>query len=555
MSIPSAGSPSWRPSRGFRHALACLALLVLVGAAFLNALANGFVTYDDWFLVEENPRIRSLAWPRVVALFARPNDRGVWLPLRELSYAVDYRLWGLDPFGYHLTNVGLHAANVLLAYALVCWVVGRPAMAFLGAAVFAVHPVQAESVAWVAGRRDVLSGFFFLAAFLAFVGFERRGGRRRWLLYAASLAGLACALASKATAMMLPAVLVLAVLVFGGRAGAVWRRVALCVPHGLLAAGGAAVHFLAARQAGVVKEVVAGGRLPSVAWSLAAYWRLLFFPVGLSTPQARQPVPWSATWVVLGSVAVVVGVVAAAWWAAPRRRLALFCLGWWFLLLLPVSNLVPLSMLIAERYLYLPLLGAGAYGAELVASLARRRGALVVACSALVVGLLGTATVERNRTWRNSMVFWKEAVERWPDSPVTRLGLASAYVDANRPERAWGQYLEVASHAGTALSRNPEHERFIRAGLERCSERLGRLLEARGERERALEVYATALSLRPDDIELRAQLARAYERYGMVEEARAQVEAIAEAEGDVPGLEQWLERLERKASWRSKGEE
>ncbi|HRR80980.1 MAG TPA: hypothetical protein P5118_12430 [Planctomycetota bacterium] len=117
-----------RASPACRQMLACLALVALTLCTFGNTLWNQFISFDDWFLVEENERIRSLA-PRSIAamLVSKDPSSHAWLPLRELSYAVDYAFWGLNPVGYHLTNVLLHAANTVLCYGVLRWLLRRQA--------------------------------------------------------------------------------------------------------------------------------------------------------------------------------------------------------------------------------------------------------------------------------------------------------------------------------------------------------------------------------------------------------------------------------------------
>ena len=530
-------------SIAFWHVVACLALAVLTAATFSNALSNGFVSFDDWFLVEDNPRIHSLAWGNVARMFTHQSS-GTWLPLRLLSYAVDYRLWGLLPLGYHLTNVAFHMANVLLAYAVLSWLLRRPALALLGAAWFAVHPVQVESVTWVSGRRDVQYAFFFLLSLLAFLASERREGRSRWVFYGLSLACLLASLLSKAAAMTLPGVLVLAVLLFGTEGDTTRRRLLATVPHWVLAVGIALVHYLVARSAEVVKEPAFTSGVANLPLVFGKYWQLLLFPVHLATPHGYGALQWSdpAPGILLSAAVVV--VVALAWWAAPRKHVALFCAGWWFLLLLPVSNLLPLSVLVAERYMYLPVLGACALGADIVGSLASRRRAVVIACAVGVLALLAAATYHRNRVWENGKTFWKDSVSRWPGMPVARIGLACEYREGNQLEKSWRQYMMIALAGGRAASRGDEHVKLVSTGLERCYERLAREREAEGRKAATLDVYETVVRLMPQKIEPRVRLAQAYERMGMPAKAREQVLAIQGMAPEHPGLAEWLRRLE-----------
>lgn len=553
--MSASREPRDRPrlSRPFRHALACLSLAALAVGTFAHALRSDFVDFDDYYLVMHNARIRSLSWEHVSSILVYRSPEGAWLPARELSYSLDYAVWGLDPFGFHLTNLALHAANVLLVYALLCWLLRRQSLAWLAAAWWVVHPVQAASVAWVSGRRDVLYGFFFLLAFLSFVGSERRWRQgRSWAwLYAASLVCLLLSLLSKAAGMMLFALLALVVVMFEQGEEPLWQRLLVCLPHAVITAGVVGIHLWVARQANVVKSVFLGDRLPSVPYVLASYWRLALFPVQLSTPYARTPLAWPRDqWLVLGTTALLAAVVAAVVAAVWRRRASrqvVFCVAWWFLMLLPVSNLVPLSNLLADRYLYLPLVALCALGAELVGRVwSRGRRGVVLGCALAVVAVLAAGASSRARVWSDSLTFWRDGVAKWPGAPVPRIGMASASLDTNRPEAAWWQYMHVVRPSGMAWSQNEDHLTLVRAGVLHCYDRVARRWEAAGRHDEALDVYETVVRLMPNEVGPRAELVRAYERRGRLDKAREQIEALRKLDEHYEGLDDWLRRLEAK---------
>ena len=523
--------------------VSCLALVLLTAATFANALPNRFVSFDDWFLVEENTRIRSLS-PASVHRILTTQSHHTWLPLRELTYAFDYAIWGLLPFGYHLTNVLFHIANVLLVYALLRRLLRAPWLPLLGAAWFAVHPVQVESVAWISGRRDVQYAFFYLLALLAFMEWDKRRDATRWGFYAASLVCLGASLLSKAAAMTFPAILFLLMFLMSGPGDDLVRKIALTVPHGVLAAAATAAHTAIAHQAGIVKGPALSSSIATLPLILAKYGRLLFLPVHLATPHGDGTLAWSQAARIALLAASVVAVVVLAWWAAPRRALAVLCLGWWFVMLLPVSNLVPLSVLVAERYLYLPLVGACALGADVVGSLMAGRRRLVVGCAALTVVLLAAASMSRNRAWEDGRIFWHDGISKWPDIPVTRIGLAAEYLDMGEFEGAWAQYMMIARAGGRAASTHPDHTSLVHIGLGRCYDRLARQREAAGRPEAALEVYETVVQIMPKKVEPRVRLAKAYERHGKSEKALAQVRAIKQLDKDHEDIDEWLDRLE-----------
>jgi len=550
MTEESAG----RTGPRLHHAAACALLVALTGVAFRGALTAEFVYYDDPRLVEKNELIRSLGADNVREMFipsfeeSEERSQPAWLPFRVLSYAVDYHFWGLNAFGYHLTNLALHMANVLLAYAVLVWVLRRPDMALLGAAWFAVHPVQVEAVTWVSGRRDVLYGFFALLTVLAFAAYERREGRWRWGLYAASIVCCASSLLSKASAMMLPAALVASVIVLGQRREGLRRRLTALAPHLVMAAAAVAVHLAVASSGGVVKDSVLGTRVASVPWALGAYLRLIFFPVGLATPYGGVPLAFSDTGRILASSAAVLGALAVGWWAASRRQVAVFGMAWWLLFLLPVSNVVPLSTLLAERYLYMPLLGVCIVAGDALDRLQGRLRRVGLVCGLAAAFCLAALTHDRQAAWQNTLSFWRQGVGEWPAGPVGRLGLGMARLGCQYPEQAWDQYTRVAIAGREAWSIGPSHVRYYKRGLRRCYDRVGRAKEGRGDVAGAIRIYQEALRLLPGEPKPRVRLGEAYERAGLIAKALQEAHAVKGMNPDWPGLEEWIGRLRNQGS-------
>ena len=213
-----------RPRSGGAARLLPLAVALVTALVFLPALANGFLVWDESSLLLRNPWYRGLR-PSNIAWMFTTRLMGHWMPLNWLSFGLDYALWGMNPVGYHLTNVVLHAANAAVFYAVALRLLGlalperltadrgRLRLGALAAALlFSLHPLRVESVAWVTERRDVLSGLFYLLAILAYLRYcEDRtvgrpsGGRFYW----AALALCALALLSKAMAVSLPVILLL----------------------------------------------------------------------------------------------------------------------------------------------------------------------------------------------------------------------------------------------------------------------------------------------------------------------------------------------------------
>src|SRR5262249_57510184 len=193
-----------------RTSLIACGVALLTAAVFLPAVENGFIDLDDEYNFLENTLYRGFAPAQLHWMFTTFH-LGPWQPLSWLSLAVDHALWGLNPAGYHLTNLVLHAASAALLFVLTRRLLLRAGLsevagdggAAVGALLWAIHPLRVESVAWITERRDVLSGFFFLLALLVYTLPPERPGR-----LAAALAAAALALLAKASTMVLPVVLV-----------------------------------------------------------------------------------------------------------------------------------------------------------------------------------------------------------------------------------------------------------------------------------------------------------------------------------------------------------
>ncbi|MGB0932463.1 MAG: hypothetical protein ACPGVB_16895, partial [Chitinophagales bacterium] len=179
-------------------------VLLLTFVVFFPSLQNGFVNYDDTVYVYENPYIQSLSSENLHQIFTKPMAHN-YHPLTMLSLAVNYHFSELNPFGYHLTNLLLHLANVFWVFWLVFWLSGkRIEMSVIVSLLFGIHPMHVESVAWIAERKDVLYAFFFLPALIAYIRYIKT---RKWSFLVASLLLFTFSLFSKPAAIILPLLL------------------------------------------------------------------------------------------------------------------------------------------------------------------------------------------------------------------------------------------------------------------------------------------------------------------------------------------------------------
>jgi tetratricopeptide (TPR) repeat protein len=550
-------------------AILCAAgVAALAFALYAPSLRNPFSNFDDPTYVLENPWIRELSW----ANFARWWTKGYfgnYAPFTLASYALDHALWGLRPAGYHLTNVLLHAATcALLLLALVRCGAPLPA-ATLGALVFAAHPGQVESVAWIAQRKTLLATFFLLLSYLAYLRAARSGSAPGTML-ALSWAAFVVAGLSKVTVVVFPAVLLLQDV--AARRASWPRLLAEKVPF-LIAAGAIA---LAGYREQVAFQVTTNQWLGGTPWNhaatmaslLARYARIVLLPVNLSVlyepPDARSVFE---PWVLAGVLLLALGAAAflLAWRRAPA---ALPWMGFFWLGFLPVSQIVPYTVHMADRYLHVPMLGvAAAAGAAGIAVLRGPRAAAARAAAAVALALallcFGTLTVARQAVWRDPVSLWSDAVRKPPVSWVAWYNHGRSLDDRGDVHAAIASYeraLELnprsvlsltnlgkdyaavgrGFQAEAALRRAMALPLAIPADRARAAILLGELLVARGRAGDAIAPLQRAAAWAPRSVPARLLLARALRALGRDAEARRRIDQALAI--DPRSAEAWLER-------------
>ena len=466
-----------------RPGLLLLPLVFLItGVVFLPALRGEFLNWDDSVNFAANPYFRGLGWPQIKWMLTA-TLMGHYIPLTWLSFGINYTLGGMNPWGYHLANLILHATNATLVYAIgrrllaAAWGGGAPSGHATGpimvagafaALVWGVHPLRVESVAWITERRDVLCGLFFLSAVLAYLKGLERGGDPRSPWPALSLTAFAAALLSKAAAMPLPAVLLLLDLYPLRRWGVGWRRLLIeKAPYAALAAATAVVALIALpRGAGVTSYESYGvvARIGMVAYSFVFYPIKFILPIRLS-PMYELPARVDlASWPFLPALVGVVGVTAALVLARSRWPGGLAAWTYSALMVLPISGVVHAgSQLVNDRYSYLSsigfavLAGAGVLG---VLRLRERGRATMTTVSAVVGGAalsiltLGLASWTQTQVWSDSETLWRWAVEMDPACSLCHGNLGSAITSA---ELGLARLDEAEVHLRRAIELRPDN--------------------------------------------------------------------------------------------------
>lgn len=572
MSMPpsAAGCGSLRPAvprttRAARRRAALGALML--GAAtvlvFLPLRQAEFLLYDDGLHVTANPHTRiGITWAGIVWALTHTTK---WIPLTWMSHMLDSHLFGLDAGAHHLSGAVLHALNSgLLLYILFRYTAAFWPSAWV-AALFALHPLHVEAVAWISSRPHLVSTCFWLAALLGWARFlERRTAAR----YGAVCGCLILGIMSKGIVVTLPAVLLLLDRwpldrwppASGDTSGpSRWELLREKLPLALIATASIAAQILEQRTAGTLMPldvVPLSLRLAHVPLNYAAYVGRLLWPVDLAIvyPLSSQPPP---AWAVAASALGLGAVTALALGSGRARGYWLTGWGWYLITLLPVIGFFPIGrQVFADRYTYVPLIGLFIAAAWTAADLAARRaavrpalaiagGAAVLACAAL--------TRTQLAYWRDGVALFGHAVAVTTDNAVAENNLGSALRAAGRHEdarrhfaaavRINPDYPEAHNNLGTALveagEANAAETHFQTAIALRPSYAAGRvslgiLRLRRGNFAGAQEQFAAAIELEPDNATAHIGLAQALEAQGRGLDARAAYEqAIARYREDL----------------------
>ncbi len=409
----------------------CLAVL-LTAVVFLPSLGNGFTAWDDDSLLLSNPQVRSLSAGNVRNIFFSFHH-GLYHPLVNLSWALEYHFAGLAPFVYHLDNLLLHLVNVVLVYALIALLGGGPWLAAGAALFFGLHPLHVESVAWVAERKDLLYTAFFLSGLIAYLCVRRTG--RRWL-YGTALVFYLLALGAKVMAVSFPLVLLLLDYLEGRRFDrTVWREK---LPFFGLAALFGALAVLARQAPGQLTN--------DPAWSLNNLFigshRLVFhyFP-RLFLPWLETPLYPGATFsqkvfaglplLYYAAPLLAAAFFAGLFWWARRERGIVFGLGFFLAALLPALWSIPVGPF-ADRFTYLASVGLF-YSAGLV--IRRFPPAFLAILLALVLAF-APLTWQRCAVWHDNYSLWGAAAEKYPFSREALGNRALSCVETGRGAEA-----------------------------------------------------------------------------------------------------------------------
>ncbi|MBL7157796.1 MAG: tetratricopeptide repeat protein [Candidatus Omnitrophica bacterium] len=517
-------------------------LFVIISLGVLvysNSLGNDFAWDDAGFVIKNN-YIKDL---RQIPFYFSSRDALAdgslagenYRPFLPLSYAIDYFFWKLNPLGYHISNTLFHVANACLLFFITLALTKDRFISFFTALFFVTHPVQTESVTWISGRADVMFLFFYMASLIAYINFTKT---KRFISYFASLFLFSCSLLSKEMAASLPFLIILYDL-FYGRKEKISARATRYFGFFLILETYVILRF------SIIGKLSQCGywtgdaytTFLSMARGIICYLRLLLFPVGLSTDYLRFPLSNSITEPqVIFSIAVIAILIAGSLKFAKRFKIMSFSVLWFFVTLGPALNIIPIRILIAERFLYLPSIGYCLLLATLVIKLPERISKAQIlrygsfCFAALLVGVYSNLTMQRNVDWSDEVALWKKNIEVFPDNDRAYLNLAVAYmVRENDIDKAYVEArkaLEIAPEyseprmviASYYISKGRyddaigelKHVIEINPNFLRAYTFLGVIYAFKGEYDLADKEYRKALAIEPGYLDARISRATLY---------------------------------------------
>lgn len=533
--MPSISANPGKAETVCRRVAACVLLIVgAVAVANLNALLGDFV-WDDRLLIIGNNSIRRL--DSLPALLSKPFLNVYYRPVVMLSFALEYAVYGLRPWGFHLTNLLLHAANAVLIFLLLDRITRHRRTALIAALLFAVHPAN-KAVITINDRTGLFAAFFFVSALILYIEHRRaEGGMRAALLYAASCILFALGLFSKEEALTLPLILVLvdSLILVKERSLSYASRAARYLPFFFLIVFYFWIRGLVVdADIGIVEAfmVEPASRLMTVPSILFDYLLTLLMPVRINYDPR---IPLAAS-IFEPGILIPILLLAATACAIPVLALKAnlkagkeaFGALWYFVAFVPMCNIVPIYPDVAQvelttpvRYLYLPSVGAflvaalvferlmGALG-EGRAGRVRKAAALAFCC---VIFLFSLLSINRNTLWKDEALFYQSVIELQPENHKMHFNLGTVYMQRDRLDAA-------VEELGLAVTLAPDRAEYRNT--------LALVYKAKGWQGRAIDEFERALKLDPNSAMVYANLAGSYTAQERIPEAIAAGERAVE---------------------------
>ncbi|MGC2475703.1 MAG: tetratricopeptide repeat protein [Candidatus Sulfotelmatobacter sp.] len=501
-----------------RNPVVCLLLAVITLALYNPVNRHPFVNYDDDRYVTENPHVRQGLTVDTIAWALTATEQANWHPLTWMSHALDVSLFRLNPAGHHFSSILIHIVNAILLFLLLMWATNRMGPSLFVAALFALHPINVESVAWIAERKNVLCTLFFFLTLWAYGWYAKKPG---WKRYMAVAALFAAGFASKPMVITLPFVLLLLdywplarVQESNDRNKSMWFHLVIeKILLFLMSAASAVITMHAQQAGGAVRSTTQFSfsvRIANAIYAYAMYLWNMLWPARLA-PLYPHPGDTLPAWRVLIATAVLLGITAFVWKFRSRRYLPV---GWFFFLgtLVPVIGLVQVGeAAMADRYAYIPLIGIFVMIAFGVADLAQEKnwGLLPAIPAAALLIALSFMTYRQIGYWHTSEELWSHTLAVTQNNFVAEDNLGGALILEGKEE-------EAHAHFEAAARINPKDPM--------SHSNLGTYYMTHNQMREAVQQYEAAVDLTSDPgllAQTYANLGAAYRALGDDDQAQA----------------------------------
>jgi len=517
-------------------------LAVAVFAVYVQMLHFDFVTYDDPDYVTANPQVQAGLTGAGVAWAFRSGFAGNWFPLTWLSHMLDVSLFGLDPGWHHFTNLWLHALSTLLWFAVLQRLTGARWRSALVAFLFGLHPLHVESVAWIAERKDVLSGLFWPLTLWAYAAYTARPGVWR---YATTLALFCLGLMAKPILVTLPLVLLLLDRWPLRRGTKLLEK----LPFFAASAAVSLVTFLVHREVGAAATLTLiplATRLENSLISYGAYILQMLWPADLAVfypyPQGSLAIPAALAGVLLAAITVL------AIRAFPRRPYLTIGWLWYLITLLPVIGIVQVgAQARADRYTYIPMIGLAIALVWGVADALERRPRILAAVAVAACLVCLVLTWQQVQTWRDSVALYRHAIAVTDENYVahynlaavleTRGDLADAAAELRETVRIRPRFAPAHSELGQVLGKlglpgealpELEQAKSLQPDLTDIDLRLGAVLGTLGRADQAAAAFAEAVRLQPGNADAHYNYGISLAQQGKLEDAAREFRATVQ---------------------------
>ena len=531
------------------HIFFVAAIFTLVLAAYFNALPNDFI-WDDHFLIRDNLYIKNFRHFfdifKTYLASSSGNVNNFYRPIQELSYMIDYSLWGYHPFGFHLTNIILHGLCAIAVYLLSLRVLKNSLAAFIAGALFGIHPINTEAVTYVAGRADSLFLLFLLLSFILFLKsleYLKKENRLPLGLYTFSIFFYILSILSKEIGLVFPALLLLYLWTFTTSPAARHKLSLLVMPFGAVIllyalARKTILNFSHTAPLFLMAKFNLTERLLIAFKAFCGYLYLFIVPLGLHMERSVRFARSIVEPKTLGAV-LVMGILVLLIGRSYKHSKKVFFAGMWFLIgLLPVSNIIPLNSFMAEHWVYLSSIGIYMMAGLGVANIFYRdfspRVPAVVKMTTIVIlsaggAYFGFLTFQRNKDWKDEITFFKNTLTYAPDNARLHLNFGNTYNDRGQIEEAIQEYKRTIeldpnfmeayfdlAHTYFGLGNYAEAKKYVekalalKPDLPQGLQLLALIKQQEGDTKEAERLYWAALKIMPAYVKCHINLGLLY---------------------------------------------